>query len=159
MKLYHGSNVEVRKPKLLRSDRRLDFGAGFYLTSSYEQAARWAKLSAKRRKQGTPTVSTFEFDKDANTHLAVLRFDTASTEWLQFVGANRQGAPERIDLDIVIGPVANDTTMPVIRLYFANIYSEEEAIRRLLPQNLKDQYAFKTQAALDALQFCEVIDL
>lgn len=38
MKLYHGSNVQVREPKILESVRTLDFGTGFYLTSDYEQA-------------------------------------------------------------------------------------------------------------------------
>lgn len=38
MKLYHGSNVEIKNPKILESDRKLDFGTGFYLTTSYEQA-------------------------------------------------------------------------------------------------------------------------
>ena len=32
MILYHGSNIAVEKPKILQSDRRLDFGTGFYLT-------------------------------------------------------------------------------------------------------------------------------
>ena len=38
MKLYHGSNIAVSKPEILVSDRKLDFGTGFYLTSSSEQA-------------------------------------------------------------------------------------------------------------------------
>ena len=53
MKLYHGSNVEVREPKIIESDRKLDFGHGFYLTSSYEQAERWAVLTCRRRKSET----------------------------------------------------------------------------------------------------------
>lgn len=52
MKLYYGSNIAVEKPKILQSDRRLDFGTGFYLTSSYEQAERGAVLTAKRRGEG-----------------------------------------------------------------------------------------------------------
>ena len=48
MLLYHGSNVEVSNPQIIESDRRLDFGKGFYLTSSYEQAKRWAELTVKR---------------------------------------------------------------------------------------------------------------
>lgn len=40
MKLYHGNNVEVKEPKIIQSDRRLDFGTGFYMTTSYEQAER-----------------------------------------------------------------------------------------------------------------------
>ena len=38
MILYHGSNVEVKNPKIIQSKRLLDFGTGFYLTSDYEQA-------------------------------------------------------------------------------------------------------------------------
>lgn len=37
MILYHGSNVEVNEPKLIPTKRLLDFGAGFYLTSDFEQ--------------------------------------------------------------------------------------------------------------------------
>lgn len=38
--LYHGSNVAVDMPKILPNLRALDFGCGFYLTSSYAQAER-----------------------------------------------------------------------------------------------------------------------
>lgn len=48
MLLYHGSNITVQNPQIIESDRRLDFGKGFYLTSSYEQASRWAELTLKR---------------------------------------------------------------------------------------------------------------
>lgn len=29
MRLYHGSNVEVKNPKIIQSKRLLDFGTGF----------------------------------------------------------------------------------------------------------------------------------
>ena len=158
MKLYHGSNVVVEKPRLLQSDRRLDFGPGFYCTSSYDQAARWATITAKRRGEGTAIVSAYDFDEHALGDLLVLSFPTANKDWLAFVGANRRGVASG-EWDIIIGPVANDSTMPVLKLFFANIYTEEEAIRRLLPQKLKDQYALRTQASLDLLHFSEVIEL
>lgn len=63
MKLYHGSNVEIRNPKILESDRKLDFGTGFYLTTSYEQAEKWAVLTAKRRNYGKPFISVFDMMK------------------------------------------------------------------------------------------------
>ena len=62
MILYHGSNIEVTKPQIIVSNRALDFGAGFYTTSSEDQAIRWAKLQALRRGKGIPTVSAYEFD-------------------------------------------------------------------------------------------------
>ena len=48
MKLYHGSNVEVKYPKIKEKLRALDFGAGFYLTTNRKQAERWAKTVTKR---------------------------------------------------------------------------------------------------------------
>lgn len=159
MKLYHGSSVAVEEPKILQSDRRLDFGTGFYLTSSYEQAERWAFLTAKRRGEENKIVTVYEFDENDLTMLKVLKFTGATEEWLRFVANNRNVIDFFDDSDVVIGPVANDRTMPVIKLYFAGIYDESETIKRLLPQKLKDQYAFKTEIALKTLKFCEVIQL
>lgn len=56
MILYHGSNVEVREPKIIVSNRTLDFGAGFYTTSNKEQAEKWSKTQTLRRRKGTPIV-------------------------------------------------------------------------------------------------------
>lgn len=39
------------------------------------------------------------------------------------------------------------------------LYDEDEAIRRLLPQKLHDQYAFKTEESLSALKFIEGVKL
>ncbi len=156
MQLYHGSNVVVRNPQILQTDRRLDFGTGFYLTSSFEQASRWAQLTTQRRGYGKETVSVFLFDESIAGELSILRFEKAEREWLEYVTANRKN--EKIDndnYDIVSGPVANDRTMPVISLFFSGIYDIEETIRRLLPQKLHDQYAFKTEKSLTALKFLE----
>ena len=38
MILYHGSNVIVDQPKLIRQNRYLDFGFGFYPTTNREQS-------------------------------------------------------------------------------------------------------------------------
>ncbi len=158
MKLYHGSNIKVQKPQILISDRKLDFGTGFYLTSSLEQAERWAELTADRRGTGKPTISVYEFDETKLAELKILKFEKANKKWLDFVVANRDNAVDDQKWDIVIGPVANDRTMPVIRLFIAKVYTAAEALRRLLPQKLHDQYTFKTQAALQFLKFQEVIE-
>jgi hypothetical protein len=36
--IYHGSIIPVEIPKILKSERMLDFGDGFYTTSNREQA-------------------------------------------------------------------------------------------------------------------------
>lgn len=38
MKLYHGSLVTVKKPSVLKGRNTVDFGKGFYTTTSFEQA-------------------------------------------------------------------------------------------------------------------------
>lgn len=159
MNLYHGSNIAVENPQILQSDRRLDFGTGFYLTSSYEQAERWAILTTKRRGEGKQIITCFQTDEEIINSLNVLKFEKADEQWLKFVSNNRNVSDFTDNHDIVIGPAANDRTMPVIKLYFAGIYDEAETVKRLLPQKLKNQFAFKTEMALKALKLCEVITL
>ena len=43
MRLYHSSNVSVERPDTEHSRPYLDFGRGFYLTSLYEQAVKYAQ--------------------------------------------------------------------------------------------------------------------
>lgn len=156
MKLYHGSNIAVQNPKIIKSDRRLDFGTGFYLTSDKAQAERWAELTRMRRNSGNAIVSVFELDENVLESLNVLHFQKADKAWLEYVTANRKNIPlKNDDYDIVIGPVANDKTMPVISLYFSGIYDIEETIKRLLPQKLSNQYTFRTEKSLFALKFLE----
>ena len=150
--------MAVYEPQILISDRKLDFGTGFYLTSSLEQAERWAKLTAERRGIGVPTISVYEFDEAKLTELKILKFEKANKKWLDFVVANRDNTIDDQKWDMVIGPVANDRTMPVIRLFIAKVYTAAETLRRLLPQKLHDQYTFKTQTALQFLKFQEVIE-
>ena len=150
--LYHGSNVAVEIPKILPKLRALDFGGGFYLTSSYVQAERWAKVIFKRRQEGQPIVNIYTFDDERAIALNVLQFKDANADWLEFVVNNRK-ALKVFDYDIVIGPVANDATLPVIDDYMDGRYTQEEAVRRLLPQNLTDQYAFCSEISLGYLTY------
>jgi len=153
MVLYHGSNVAVRTPEIRPLVRALDFGRAFYLTSSEEQAVKWAKTSTLRRGEGSPTVSVFDVDKEPFDGLTVLKFQKPTADWLRYVSKNRNQGVDDSNADVVIGPVANDNTMPVLNLYFKGAYTEEEALQRLLPQRLRDQFAFKTERSLACLKF------
>lgn len=159
MILYHGSNVEVKEPILLKVQRELDFGRGFYTTSDLEQAARWAWRTAKRRGESNAFVTVYEVNEDELKNIRLLSFDSPNVEWLNLVVKNRKGEYIAGDWDIISGPVADDQTAQVIDLYLEGAYDEEEAIRRFLTQRLKDQYAFKTNEALKLLIFKEVITL
>ena len=99
----------------------------------------------------------YEVPEEKLLALRVLRFDKPDQQWLHFVAANRKGAAPANEWDIICGPVANDQTMPVIDLFLDGMYDEEETIRRLLPQKLKDNYTFKSDSATALLRFKEVI--
>ena len=155
MILYHGSNTEVKNPQILRSRRLLDFGAGFYLTSDYEQAKKWAIRTTNRRENGSPTISVFSIEESKLEELELLRFDAANREWLEYVSFNRTNRFAKGSYDVVIGPVANDQAIRTINNYLKGYFKADIAIQLLLPQNLKDQYTFKTEKALSFLKFKE----
>ena len=156
MILYHGSNAEVRLPRILTTNRSLDIGAGFYTTSSLNQAERWAQLQTRRRGNGRAAVSAYEMDESAIESLSLLRFEGADAAWLDFVVENRKGLYKGELCDLVIGPVANDRTMSVINDYMNDQIDRETALILLKPQNLSDQYRFGTETALRHLTCKEV---
>ena len=49
MTLYHGSLEIVEKPQILQANRPLDFGTGFYTTTSLQQAQRWVMLRMEQQ--------------------------------------------------------------------------------------------------------------
>ncbi len=159
MKLYHGSNVEVKIPKIIVSNRNLDFGSGFYTTSSKEQAVSWAKRQTVRMKKGRGTLTVYEWDEKCarSKKLKILHFKFANKEWLNFVAENRKGTYQGEIYDIVIGPVANDKTMFAINGYIANEFDIETTLLLLKVQVLDDQYTFLTHRALETLKTKEVI--
>ncbi|MBQ9337392.1 MAG: DUF3990 domain-containing protein [Lentisphaeria bacterium] len=156
MILYHGSNVAVEKPCLIPAKRLLDFGSAFYLTSDLEQAKKWAVRTQAIRECGTPLVSVYEFDDHGLASLRVLTFASPDLDWLHYVVANRTGQPTG-QYDLVIGPVANDRAIRTVNDFQEGYFTAEIAIQILRPQKLKDQYAFKSEAALKFLHFKEVL--
>ena len=83
--LYHGSNMEVCEPRIIQSKRLLDFGTGFYLTSDFEQAKKWALRTTTRREEGSPLISVFHLDEQELDNLEILKFENANKEWLRYI--------------------------------------------------------------------------
>ena len=92
MKLFHGSNIHIEQIDFTKSKVGKDFGCGFYLSAQREQAQEMAEKKAEQTGQGTPIVNEYEFDETMldNGTLSVLRFDSYSREWAEFVLLNRK---------------------------------------------------------------------
>ena len=122
--LYHGSYCEVKEPDLAKCAKRKDFGQGFYLTTSKEQAESFLRTSIVK------AIATGTIER------------------------------EMAKYDIIAGKIADDATNATLTAYLAGAFGtagDQEAddfcIKQLLPNKLKDQYCFKTEAAIECLKF------
>lgn len=160
MKLYHGSTVAVRKPSLRPGRTNADFGKGFYTTSNYEQAVRWAHIKREREDGVRAVVSVYEFDETLleNTDWNIRKFTGADEAWLYFVTDCRKSRGH--DYDLVQGPVANDKVFTTVNLFESGVLSAEAAILQLRAYKTYDQLSFHTARVIGALRFvgAEVVE-
>ncbi len=152
IELYHGSLDRVEFPEVREPNRTLDYGAGFYLTSSREQAENWVRRKFKGDiSQGW--LNVYEYRPEAESTLSVLSFDTPDEQWLDFVMANRMDKDFTHDYDIVKGPVANDRVYASFALYEAGLLSKQALISELKAYRLVNQILIHTEVALKAISF------
>ena len=145
MILYHGSNVIVDQPKLIRQNRYLDFGFGFYTTTNREQAVNFAQKVTDRRKMGEATLNIYSVNEAvAFQECKVLQFDSPDEAWLDFVAANRQGTYQGEKYDLIYGAVANDDVYRTIALYMTGVLDKEQSLSYLKIRKLFNQLVFVT---------------
>ena len=156
MKLYHGSNVCIDAIDLSKSRPFKDFGKAFYLSANEQQA--WERAyAAITMWGGQPCVSMFLFDEQLmdSEELKVLRFDTYSEEWADFIFANRSMKKPVFchDYDIVYGPIANDKVGEQVALFRGGYITKERFLRKLkLMKGITFQYAFCSELAISKLR-------
>lgn len=175
MLLYHASYLEIKKIDLNYCKKGLDFGRGFYTTSSYRQAYNYVSQAVKKRnyqrgsetetmlvEDGVINVYRFHNNLDLFTHC----FPEADIEWLHFVSGSRDNNlfPELFQrlctADIIGGKIANDQTRRTLIDYINGAYgkpgtrrADQFALERLLPNRLKDQFCFRTEKGIKSLEF------
>ena len=155
MKIYHGSIEKVVHPEIRKPNRTLDYGSGFYTTTSYNQAEAWVKRKISEQKIVQGFVCIYELnEKEINTY-KILAFTSPTEEWVRFVMKNRMQKDFTHDYDIVYGPVANDRVYAAFALYEGGLINEQTLISELKTYQLVDQYLFHTEKSLQLLTFIE----
>ena len=152
MILYHGSDMEVRFPKIIKSTRGKDFGPAFYVTPIKEQAERMAKRK-QRMTRGNAIVSVYEFNESLLSSLSVKKFSKPGLEWLDMIVNCRKNPSFRHQYDIVEGKIADDNVGETILFVLDGIIKKEEALERLKFQKINSQIAFCTEKSLTLLKF------
>ncbi|KAA6302596.1 MAG: hypothetical protein EZS26_001103 [Candidatus Ordinivivax streblomastigis] len=156
MKLYHGSIAQIEQPEIIKGERLLDFGYGFYTTTNQDQATRWAFSKQARLGSGQCYLNVYEIEEAvfSDPVIRFLEFEEPNREWLQFVIDNRRGK-QMHGYDLVKGAVANDTLYQTFTLYESGVLSLEETIVRLKVHQLFDQISFHTRIVIEQLHFIE----
>ena len=143
-KVYHGSIEEVKKPEIRQSNRSLDYGIGFYTTTSYEQAKRLVERRMKDKGVSVGYVNIYELNDEVIKNMKSLFFDKPTEEWVSFVMKNRTERDYTHDYDIVYGPVADDSVYTQFTLYEGGVISMPTLIHELKTYKFVDQYLFNT---------------
>ncbi|MBP3298740.1 MAG: DUF3990 domain-containing protein [Muribaculaceae bacterium] len=156
--LYHGSLDIVAIPEIREPNRTLDYGEGFYLTSSAEQAEAWVR----RKLKGNITlgyVNIYEYDEEMEAVFETLAFEKPDEAWLDFVMANRMNPKFKHSYDIVRGPVANDRVYASFALYEAGLIDKRELIIELRAYKLVNQILIHTDRALTCVKWKEAKEI
>ncbi len=172
--LYHRSYVEVSIIDLSKCRNGLDFGKGFYLTSSLRQAVSFVPSQMRKAKSRGLIPETTQnadgrgsiFKFQPNPNLKIRFFDAPDAEWLHFVASNRSRAlfPELCGkfetVDVVAGKIADDQTAMTLNNYVSGAFGEPGteradriAVELLEPNRLEDRFCFRTRKAISSLQF------
>lgn len=154
MLLYHGNYTAVQHIDLDKCNAGLDFGRGFYVTTSYEQAVSFVPNSVKRNiKAGNlpadfdvldGQISVYQFRSDAD--LMIRTFEDANLDWLHFVAANRnrdlfRELYQSFEMsDIVGGKIANDNTSRVLTGYVTGLFDFDTGVWKEGPDYLRSLF-------------------
>ena len=156
--LFHGSKEGLNEIKIDGSRLNCDFGYGFYLGESYEQALNFIVQYPKS------SVYSFKIDiKD----LKIKRFQ-CDLEWMLAIAYYR-GKNEEIknnnkvlkiikeieDADIIIAPIADNKMFNILSEFSLGEINMDVAIHSLFSYSLGNQYVIKTEKALNRLEFIE----
>lgn len=152
IRVYHGSNMQVKEPSLSYGRSDADFGNGFYISTKYEMAEKWAC------RKNNPIITEYTLDL---RNLSIYEFKQ-DVEWLDFVIDNRRMDIPSFDIkkyDLLIGPTADDKLFATIEQYESGFISEETAIEVLNCMKIGTQICIRTNEGLKNLHFEQSIHL
>lgn len=166
MRLYHGSNLDIKEINLAMCRPYKDFGQGFYLTVIREQAENMARRVAMLYG-GEAVLNQYNLDEKSlmGKDLKIKNFGVkTSEEWARFVKNNRNrkftdvSSPEsNMDnkYDIVIGPIANDAMAVLFRQYENGMIDFDTMLKGMEYKETTNQYSFHTEKAIQLLKKVE----
>ena len=158
-KLYHGTDKEFDTFDFSKAKKFKDFGKGYYLTTDFRQAQKWAQKRGDRSKKAY--IYCYDVDKVSDNSLRILELLQYDSEWLEFISKCRMEGFDDKKYDIIYDRIADTQYLEIadtLQDYREHIISAEEAIAKIRWKDLRaDQYCFKSEKALKLLKNRNVI--
>ncbi|MDY6430757.1 MAG: DUF3990 domain-containing protein [Bacilli bacterium] len=152
--LFHGAKKPFSLPINIKenSKERNDFGVGFYLGSSFEQAANYISYL------DINDVYAFALN---TKNLKITKFDV-NNEWMLEIAYYRGWIDEyknksllkkiirKIEnSDVIVAPIADNRMFDIINEFVENTITDEQCKHALAATNLGFQYVLKTDKAVE----------
>lgn len=146
--VYHGTISEISKVDVSLGRGRKDFGKGFYMAVSKQQAIgmmhkKYREAIRRNRNKQETEFSEKLYEIALNEaileQLNIKIFQSANKEWLDFILMCREKGGTPHDYDLVVGPTADDDTALCLKAYWDGLYGQtgSEEAKRILLGNLE----------------------
>ncbi len=152
--LFHGSKNGLSEITVLGSRNNCDFGKGFYLGETYNQALSFVcekeKSSVYSFKYSLENLKAKKFECDLEWMLAICYFRGTLGEYASY--SKVREIIEEIDAaDIIIAPIADNKMFYIMAQFTEGEINADVALHSLSASKLGLQYIFKTEKALKNL--------
>ena len=149
--LFHGSKYGLSEVTVTGSRNHCDFGNGFYLGQTYNQAlsfvCEYDNASVYSFRYSFEGLRIIEFDCSLDWMLAICFFRGTIKEYAE--SSMVQGIVRRIeDADVVIAPIADNKMFYVMSQFAEGEINADVALHSLSASALGLQYIIKTERAL-----------
>lgn len=156
--LFHGAKDEFTLPINFNehSKKTNDFGVGFYLGETFEQAANYISFLdlfyVYCFKLNLNNLKTYKFDVNNEWMIAIAYFRGWIDEYsdCSFV---KKILNKISDCDVIITPIADNRMFDIIAEFVEGEITDEQCKHSLAATNLGYQYVLKTKKAIENTQF------
>lgn len=157
-KLYHGTDQEFDVFDFSFAKSFKDFGKGFYLTSNFWQAQKWAQN--KGRMKTKTYIYSYDISLIDESKWNILELFQYDKKWVDFITDSRMMGKES-EYDIIYDRIADNQfteISEILRSYSNSEINVDKVIERIKWNNdSADQYCFKNERALSLLKDRQVI--
>ena len=152
--LFHGSKAGLSEVTVSGSRNNCDFGNGFYLGQTYNQAlsfvCEYEKASVYSFKYSLEGLKQIEFDCSLEWMIAICYYRGTIGDYVQ--SKMVQKVLKKIeDADVIIAPIADNKMFYVMSQFAEGEINTDVALHSLSASRLGLQYIFKTDKALKKL--------